>query len=112
MRVLCSSVLAIEALVVLLGIPVATSNGSISNPSVAILVGVLLALMLVLSIGTLSRPWGLGLCWVLQAVVLATGLLVPLMFIVGGIFVVLWYAAVHNGRRVDGMRTQATTLPE
>jgi hypothetical protein len=30
------------------------------------------------------------------------------MLIVGGIFVVLWYLAVHNGRRVDAMRAQAS----
>ena len=40
----------------------------------------------------------------LQVVVVALGFLVPLMFIVGGIFAVLWYFAVRNGSRVDALR--------
>jgi hypothetical protein len=36
--------------------------------------------------------------------VVALGFLVPLMFIVGGIFAVLWYFAVRNGSRVDRLR--------
>ena len=46
--------------------------------------------------------------WVLQALVLATSLVVGWsMLVVGGIFVVLWWLAIHNGSRVDAMRAQA-----
>jgi hypothetical protein len=109
MRVLCSSVLAIEAIVVFLATALAASNGSVSNTALAWVAGLLLMVLLIVAIGTLGRPWGLALGWVLQAVVLATSLVVGWsMLIVGGVFVVLWYLAIHNGRRVDGLRPQAS----
>jgi hypothetical protein len=51
-----------------------------------------------------TRPWGPWWGSFLQFVVVALGFLVPLMFIVGGIFAVLWYFAVRNGSRVDRLR--------
>ncbi|MDA3021245.1 MAG: DUF4233 domain-containing protein [Actinomycetota bacterium] len=106
MKVLGSVILAIEAIIVLLAIPVAATNGSVANPGLAIGMGVGLALVLVLAIGTLRRPWGVGVGWVLQVAVLALGLLVPLMFIVGAIFAILWFFAIRNGRRVDALRAE------
>lgn len=58
MKVLGSAVLAIEAIIVLLAIPVAATNGSVANPGLAIGIGAGLALLLLLAIGTLRRPWG------------------------------------------------------
>ncbi len=107
MKVLCSSVLGIEAIVVLLATSLATSNGSVSNTALAWTVGLVLMVLLFLAIGTLRRPWGLTVGWILQAVVLATSLVVGWsMLIVGGVFVVLWWLAIHNGSRVDAMRAQ------
>jgi Protein of unknown function (DUF4233) len=108
MKVLCSSVLGIEAIVVLLATSLATSNGSVSSTALAWTVGLVLMVLLFLAIGTLRRPWGLTVGWILQAVVLATSLVVGWsMVIVGGVFVVLWWLAIHNGSRVDAMRAAA-----
>jgi hypothetical protein len=50
--------------------------------------------------------------WILQIPVLAVGFLVPTMFIVGGIFLVLWYAAIHQGTKIDVLKAQrAGDLP-
>jgi hypothetical protein len=107
-KVLCSAVLGIEAIVVLLATSLATSNGSVSNTALAWAVGLVLMVLLFIAIGTLRRPWGLTVGWILQAVVLATSLVVGWsMVIVGGVFVVLWWLAIHNGSRVDAMRAQA-----
>ena len=79
-----------------------------SNTAVAWAVGLALMVLLVLSIGILRRPWGLTVGWVMQVLVLATSLVVGWsMLVVGGIFVVLWFLAVRNGRRVDALRAQA-----
>ena len=110
-KVLGSAVLAIEAIIVLLAIPVAATNGSVANPGLAIGIGVGLAVILLLAVGTLGRPWGVGLGWVLQVAILATGLLVPLMFIVGAIFVILWFFAIRSGRRVDALRAERAAAP-
>jgi len=104
-RVLCSSVLAIEAIVVLLATSLATSNGSVSNAGLAWAVGLLIMVLLILAIGTLRRPWGLAVGWVLQALVLATSIVVGWsMLVVGVVFVVLWFLAIRSGGRVDALR--------
>ena len=108
MRVLCSSVLAIEAIVVFLATSLAASNGSVSNTALAWTAGLVLMVLLIASIGTLGRRWGLTLGWILQALVLATSLVVGwTMLVVGVVFVALWWLAIHNGRRVDALREQA-----
>jgi hypothetical protein len=112
MKVLCSSVLGIEAIVVFLATSLAASNGSVSNTALAWAAGLVLMVLLVAAIGTLRRPWGLALGWVLQAVVLATSLVVGWsMLVVGVIFVILWYLAIHNGSRVDALRAQPEAGP-
>ncbi|MBU6245052.1 MAG: DUF4233 domain-containing protein [Actinomycetales bacterium] len=110
MKVLCSAVLGIEAIVVFLASLVASTNGSVASQGTAIGLGAGLALVLVASIGVVRRacepPRPYGLWWgsAMQVVVVAIGLWVPAMFIVGGIFAVLWIVSVRNGGRVDAMR--------
>lgn len=105
MKVLCSSVLGIEAIVVLLATALATSAGSVTRTGLAWAAGLLLMVLLVAAAGTLRRPWGLTFGWVLQALVLASALVVGwTMLVVGGIFVVLWWLAIHTGSRVDALR--------
>ncbi len=112
MKVLCSSVLAIEAIVVFLASLVASTNGSVASRGLAIGVGSAIAVLLILSVGVLRRPWGVVWGWVMQVIVLSIGFLVPLMFVVGGIFVVLWFIAVRTGTRVDALREAAKAAAE
>ena len=113
MRVLCSSVLAFEAIVVFLATALATSNGSVSNTALAWGIGLALMVLLVVAIGFVTRPGGIAVGWVLQVLVLATSVVVGWsMLIVGAIFVVLWFLAVRNGRRVDAFRTQGDNSPQ
>jgi hypothetical protein len=107
MRVLGASVLSIEAIIVFLATSLAASNGSVSNVGLAWAVGLALMVLLVLTAGLLGRPWGVALGWVMQGLVLATSIVVGwVMLVVGIMFVVLWYLAVRNGRRVDAIRAQ------
>jgi hypothetical protein len=109
-KVLCSSVLAIEAIVVLLATSLAASGGMVSSSTTAWVAGLLLMVLLVVAIGVLRRPWGLAVGWVLQGLVLASAVVVGwTMVIVGGIFVVLWWLAIRNGGRVDALRAAAAT---
>lgn len=117
MKVLCSSVLAFEAIVVFLASLVASNNGAVTSQGTAIGLGAGLAALLLVSIGLVRRacepPRPYGLWWgsVLQVVVVAIGLWVPAMFIVGGIFTLLWVMAVRNGGRVDAARRAAQEGP-
>jgi len=105
-KILCSAVLGLEAIAVFLAIPVVTANGSVDSTGWVIALGLLLTVLLFLAVGTLRRSWGLTFGWLLQLPVLAIGFLAPAMFIVGGIFVVLWYVAIHQGSRVDAMKAE------
>ena len=63
-------------------------------------------LSLLLAAGGLGRPGGYVVGSVLQGPVLAAGLLVPTMWVVGGVFVVLWVTALRLGGRIDRERTE------
>ncbi|MBI1350171.1 MAG: DUF4233 domain-containing protein [Actinomycetales bacterium] len=108
MRVLCSSVLAMEAVVVLLATSLATSSGSVSNTALAWTLGLLLVLLLALAPATLRFRRGLTVGWILQLLVMASAIVVGwAMLVIGGIFVVLWWLAIQNGSRVDRLRAEA-----
>jgi hypothetical protein len=109
MKVLGSVVLGVEAIIVMLATLVAANGGGVSNPAVAYIVGLLLMLAMLLAIGTLRRPWGVWVGWILQAAMLGFGFVVPVMWIIGVIFAALWFLAVRNGRRVDELRAQASS---
>lgn len=76
----------------------------LAPPTVVLAVAGALALALVLAAGLLRTPGGYVAGSVLQVAVLATGIVVPLMFVVGGIFVVLWVVALRLGGRIDRER--------
>ena len=105
MRVLGAAVLSLEAIVVLLAIPVVVVVGTLPVPPwLGISGGVVLALALIVVARYVTRPWAIPVGWVLQALVVLTGLLAPAMFIVGGIFALLWGVAIRLGRQVDQAR--------
>ena len=102
MRVLGASVLALEAIVVILAIPVVVVVGTINVPApVGITAGVVLALALIVLARYVTRPWAVPVGWVLQVLVVATGILAPPMLVVGGVFAILWGVAIKLGRQVD-----------
>ena len=99
MRVMGSAVLAFEVIVVLLAIPVALS----SDPRTALVVWSALALVavLIVALGVLRTPYGITVGWIAQLGIIAYGFIEPWMFVVGGIFVILWWAAIHYGSKVE-----------
>lgn len=103
MKTLCAAVLAFESIVVLLAIPVAIVVEGVS-PAAGISVGLGLVVACVLVSGSQRKDWGLWAGWILQLVVIATGLVVPTMFFLGTLFAVLWFFAIRVGRRGDGLK--------
>ena len=112
MRVLGSTVLVLEAIIVMLAALVAAGTGAIDSMSTSLVIGGGLAVVLIAAVGTLNRRSGITLGWILQLLVLAWGFWVPAMWIVGGIFTVLWFFAVRNGSRVDALRAQRAAQAE
>jgi len=102
MKVLGTAVLAMEIIVMVLAVPIAATNGSLPDTRTAIIGAVAIMLVLIVAIGALRRgPRGIWLGWGAQVLVLACGFVVPMMFIVGGIFAALWFVALRLGRRVE-----------
>jgi uncharacterized membrane protein YGL010W len=75
-------------------------RGEIS-PVLILSVGIALSLVLVLTCAVLSRPWGIVLGWILQLVLILTGLVEPMMFLVGALFALAWWYGIRAGIRLD-----------
>ena len=88
----------------LLAIPVALTVSQNPNTALVISVFVGLAVLCLLTLGVVTRPQGPAVGWVVQALVIASGFLVPVMFVLGVIFALLWFAAVRMGTRADAAR--------
>lgn len=101
-RQLCGTVLIFEAIVIALAIPVAivlehANHGLVGG------VGGALAVCAVLIGGVVGRPrmaWALLAGTVLQLLVIAAGVVVPAMYILGIIFAALWFIGIWLARRV------------
>lgn len=109
MKVLCPSVLALEAVVVLLAIPVLLSLTDV-GPRGGWALGALALLALVVAALFRRDPrTGVVAGWVVQGLALASGLLVTAMVVVGLMFAGLWWLAVVLGSRVDRLEAARDT---
>jgi hypothetical protein len=105
MRVIAASILTFEALVVVLAIPVAITLGDV-DPAVAVTGGLALVVLCLVVAGSLSRPWGYPAGWVVQGLILLSGLVVHAMFLIGGLFVLLWVVGLRVGRRGEELHAE------
>lgn len=69
--------------------------------------GLGLAVACVVASGLVRRPYGMAIGGVLQVLMLLTGLVVPAMWVMGGIFVVLWVWLAWIGQQMDAARAPA-----
>jgi Protein of unknown function (DUF4233) len=97
---MAAPVLLFEALLVALAIPVALTLTSASDAAIGWTFGGL-SVACLLCAGLLRHRWAYGLGSVLQIAIIACGVLVPVMAVLGVIFGALWVAALRYGRRVD-----------
>jgi hypothetical protein len=103
MRALCSSILTFEAIVVLLAIPAAIVIEG-TNPALTIGIGGLMVVAIFVLAGMQKRTWGLTAGWVTQVLILAIGFIIPMMFVLGAMFALLWYYAIRIGRRGEAIK--------
>jgi hypothetical protein len=68
---------------------------------VALPAGGVFILVLLATVAVLRYPWGVAIGWVLQAALIALGILAPLMYVVGAGFAALWIYCFIRGRRID-----------
>jgi hypothetical protein len=99
---LCATVLIMETVVIWLAIPVALAvdHASARRAGAA---GVILAVTAV-AVAVAARRWlrfTVVAGSVLQALVIAAGAIVPVMYFLGAIFAALWVIGIWLGHRVD-----------
>ncbi|MEY4436860.1 MAG: hypothetical protein RL100_324 [Actinomycetota bacterium] len=102
-RTLGSMLMAFESFVVFFATLVAFGLKVADGPTVW-LVGLTLSFLLIATPGILGRKFSYYWGWFLQLAIVAIGIWVPLMYVVGGIFVCLWAWAMIAGSTIDKAR--------
>ena len=113
-RQLCGTVLIMEAIVIGLAIPVAIV-GEHANRGLAGGIGGGLAVCALLIGGVVGRPrmgWALWAGTVLQVLVIAAGVVVPAMYVLGVIFAALWVTGIWLARRHETPQPQPQPQPQ
>ena len=101
LRRLLASVLVFEAIVLVLAIPVAVTIEHLDH-GVAFGVGGGLALVAVLLSGRIGRArWALWLGTVLQFAIIAAGIEIAALYVLGVIFCALWFTGIYLADKLE-----------
>ena len=102
MKRLCGTVLIMEAVVVLLAIVPSMKLEHVRGGTAGAVGGAIVVVAILLS-GVVGRPrmgWALYAGSVFQLAVIASGVFVPAMYILGVIFALLWFTGIWLARKV------------
>jgi len=105
-RGMCAAVLALEAITIGLTTPVMISIAGVDTAT-ALWVGLGLMVACLVVAGLLRGEWAYLLGWVLQLAAIGLGFVVPVMFVLGPIFALLWGTAYFLGRKIERERAEA-----
>jgi hypothetical protein len=100
-------VLGAQSLIVFLGalvartLAVAQGDGSAGT---YLLVGSGLAVLCLLAAGLMRRPYGVTVGWLIQVATFLCAFVLPMMLIVGVIFLLLWVTCLWQGQRIDAIQ--------
>ncbi len=97
--------LVLEALLVFF-ITITVFGLRLLDPVVAFAGGGALVLLLALTSGLLRHRFAVWFGWVLQAVLVATGLLLPILYAIGLGFAGIWTYCFVRGRQLDRAREE------
>ena len=102
-RQLCGPVLMLEAIVIGLAIPVAIAYEHLRHGVAGGVGGGLAVCALLLGglVGRRGMGWALWAGTVLQVLVIASGIVLPAMYILGVIFAALWITSITLARRLQ-----------
>ena len=105
-RGMCAAVLCLEAITIGLTTPVMITIADVAVGT-ALVVGLGLSVACLLLAGMLRAPWAYTVGYAVQVAALGLGFVIPLMFLLGGIFAALWAAADHLGRKIEREKAEA-----
>jgi hypothetical protein len=110
-----ATVLAAQGVVVFLGALVARGIASArgdATGSTWLWVGIALAVLCLLAAGLMRRPWGVTLGWLIQLLTIASAVVVPMMLLVGLLFLVLWVGSLVLCARAEDQLAAARERAE
>jgi hypothetical protein len=107
MRSVLLTLLCFEVVVFGLAIPVMVFLGDVSGRTAGLLGGAS-ALLALVAAGLLRKPVGYLVGWATQLAGVALGFVTSSMFVIGGLFLVLWVISFVLGKRLDAMRPPST----
>lgn len=105
-RGMCAAVLGLEAIVLGLTTPVMITIADVPR-STAVAVGLGLALACLLLAGMLRGEWAYWVGYAVQVAAVGLGFVIPMMFVLGGIFAALWAGSDFLGRKIERERAAA-----
>lgn len=97
---LLSITLALEAILVFF-VTLTAFGLRVLEPVAAFAGGAVLIVLLILAGRLVRYPWGVWVAWALQVVLVATGILLPIMFFIGAGFAGLFVFCFIKGRQLD-----------
>ncbi len=103
---MCAAVLSLEAITLGLTTPVMITIADVST-STALVVGLGLAVLCLLLAGMLRSPWAYSLGYVVQVAAVGLGFVISMMFLLGGVFALLWTSADYLGRKIEREKAEA-----
>ena len=71
--------------------------------------GAVFVVLLALATRIVRYPWGVWVGWVLQVALLATGILLPALYIAAGFFVAMWIFCFVRARQIDSANSPHPT---
>ncbi len=101
LRGVMAATLVFESITVLLALLVLTKVGDNGGP-LGIGLVLALALAMIVTAGMLRRPWALWVALALQVAMIASGLLVFALGVLGLVFAAIWVGLLRLRRRVTG----------
>lgn len=110
-RSLASVVLGFELIVMFLGGLTIFGLSAVTPRELGLAIGIGLAVVSLIALALMRTPVGIPLGWAVQVGMLATGFILPGLFIVGVLFTALWIYCMVIGARMDRERSQAQQLP-
>ncbi|HXH79847.1 DUF4233 domain-containing protein [Nocardioides sp.] len=105
-RGMCAAVLCLEAITLGLTTPVMITIAGVAVGT-ALMVGLGLAVLCLLLAGMLRAPWAYALGYAVQVAAVGLGFVIPMMFLLGAIFALLWTAADFLGRKIEREKAAA-----
>ena len=103
---MCAAILSLEAIVLGLTTPVMINLADVPWRT-ACAVGLGLCLVCLVLAGLLRSEVAYAAGWVVQVAAIGLGFVVPMMFLLGAIFALLWGTAYFLGRKIERERSAA-----